>query len=170
MLLEGDGLVLVTGFFFSEIVCLVPGTALDGTWIGDKLGGEAGIRATRPSVGIRSCTPISVLPKPSFHAGSHFTACSTFEKANKDPGASLDLCFMFSLEGWRDIHQLWSMEIPQGSHSKKRQRNSFFLYSVTGLKGYNLPTLQMLPSNFINWILHTQEGILSSEVQSWAGV
>lgn len=124
---------------------------------------------TRPSVGIQSCRPISVLSKPSFHVGSHFTACSTFEKANKDPGASLDLCFIFSLEGWRYTHQLWSMEIPRGSHNKERQRNSFFLYSFTGLKGSNLPTIQIL-SYFINQILQKQEGILSSEVESWVSV
>ena len=95
---------------------------------------------TRSSVRIQSCRPTSVLSEASFHAGSHFTACSTFEKANKDPGASLDLCFIFSLEGWHCIHQLWSMETPGESHNKKRQKNSFFLYSFTGLKGSNLLT------------------------------
>ena len=141
-------------------------------WLHEKWGqwgGGAGTMVTRSSIRIQSCRPTSVLSEPSFHAGSHFTACSTFEKANKDPGASLDLCFIFSLEGWRCIHQLWSMETPGESHNKKRQRNSFFLYSFTGLKGSNLLTFQILFYNFINWILQKQ-GILSSEVESWANV
>lgn len=119
---------------------------------------------------MQSYRPISVLSELSFHAGFRFTAWSTFEKANKDPGALLDICFLFSLEGWRCIHQLWSVEIPRRSHNKRRQRNSFFLYSFTGLKGYNLPTIQILPYNFINRILQKQVGILCSEVEAWACV
>lgn len=111
---------------------------------------------TRPSVEIQSCSPTPVLSEPSFHAGSHFTACSTLEKTNKDPGDSPDLCFTFSLEGWRYIYQLWSVEIPQRSH-KRQQRNSCFFYSCPGFKGYNLPTIQILSQTFINQILQKQE-------------
>lgn len=112
-----------------------------------ELGGGAGIPITRPSVGIQSCRPIPVVSEPGFHAGSRFTACSTFAKANKDPGDLLDLCFIFSPEGWRYTYQLWSMEIPRRSHNKGRQRDSFFLYSFTGFKGYNLSTTQSLSYN-----------------------
>lgn len=112
------------------------------------LRGGVGFTVTRPSVGIQSCRPTSVVSESSPHAGSRFTGCSTFAKANKDPGDLLDLCFIFLLEGWRYPYQLWSVEIPRRSHKKGRRRDSFFLYSFTGFKGYNLSTTQSLSYNF----------------------
>lgn len=109
--------------------------------------GGVGIMVTRPSAGIQSCRPMSVVSETSPRAGSRFTGCSTFAKANKDPGALLDLCFIFSPEGWRYPYQLWSVEIPRRSHKKGRRRDSFFLYSFTGFKGYNLSTTPSLSYN-----------------------
>lgn len=152
MLLDGDGLVPVTGFSSSWAVRLVPGTALYCTRSGTAgrrswhLGNQAKCWDSKLQTHFGVIWTLLSCRFP-FHCLQHFW------KGNQSPGAWSDLCFIFSLESWRCFHQLWSVEIPWKSHRNRRQRTNFFLYSFTGKKGYNLPTKQIFSYNFINHVL-----------------